>query len=59
MIGKKQIDWLAVLLHHLEKKTERFPAVFARKQGTNGSSVPSGSAASAVKPDTTLTNVPR
>ena len=49
---------LAVLLH-LDKKTVRFPAAFARKQDTNGSSASSGSAASAVKPDTTLTNVPR
>ena len=49
---------LAVLLY-LEKKTVGFPAAFARKQGTNGSSAPSGSAAAAVTPDTTLTNVPK
>ena len=47
------------MLLHLEKKTIRFPVAFARKQGTNGSSAPGGSAVSAVKPDTTLTNVPR
>ena len=36
---------LAVLLY-LEKKTVRFAAAFVRKQGTNRSSAPSGSAAS-------------
>ena len=48
----------AVLLH-LEKKTIRFPAVFPMKQGTNGLSTPCGSATSPMKPDTTLTNIPR
>ena len=49
---------LAVPLHR-EKRAVRFLAAFARKQGINGSSAPSGSAASAEKPDTTLINVPR
>ena len=47
------------MLLHPETKTVRFSAAFARKQGTNGSNAPSGSAAYAVKPDTTLKNVPK
>ena len=47
------------MLPHLKKKTVRSPAAFARKHSINGASAPSGSVASAVKPDTTLTNVPR